>query len=228
MKYTGIELEELIANVSFKQSGGLFQESSYSQHIDVSFHKEYDTEENIGTATLLYFNGTYTNHDSMREIADDLGDHLFQSISSVRVYSSKQHAETVKSMGFQMDKRTDTFLNFDSFPFHEETESVWGRIIVLDDISLSNELNTLTIFTTLFNNMIAAFVNLGIEWIIINTNEDFILSETPFQNRRSYNEFLSNIGFKKSYGRSANNDFSYCYHLQKNEVVSFTTTRKRA
>lgn len=226
MKDTGIELEELTANVSFKQSGGFFQESTFSQHIDVSFHKEYDTEENIGTAAFLYFNGTYTNHDSMREIADDFGDHLFQSISSVRVYSSQQHAESDKSMGFQMDKRTDTFLIFDSFPFHEETESVWGRIIVLDDISLSNDLNTLPIFTTLFNNMIAAFVNLGIEWIIINTNEDF--SAHPFQTRVSFNEFLSNIGFKKSYGRTANNDFSYCYHLQKNEVVSFSTTRKQA
>ncbi|WP_154663070.1 hypothetical protein [Bacillus massiliigorillae] len=177
----------------------------------------------------------------IRECADNLEFSLYQAVSSVRIYPTKADTKFDEMHGFEKDnENTDILLYkeyfkemglpfpspypeefqhgvFEGKPYNAQTESVYGRILVLQDWELKNEYKTNAIIKVLFSSMMKGFYSLGQDWIIFNPNvaENYMKEMNYlYHTKKSYENFLEKQGFIKTYGRLHDGDYCYCYHIQ--------------
>lgn len=232
-------LDEFSVEVSLRESA--FKDSDDLCFVFVNFYDNSETDEVIGSAEFFLFDATQTSVSDIRDNGDGYAFDLYQSVSSVRIYCDEFSAEIDKDSDFSEDENGDTTWleiqemarasgihpfsysegfeqgTFEGLPYHIETTSVWGSILVMDEIKIEEEYCTNPIISTLFNTMLASFRKLGIDWIIVNTNveEEYMkVNKYPFKSKLKYNTFLTKIGFKHSHGRLHNDEVCFCYSLK--------------
>lgn len=240
LEQKGLNLDDFSVEFSIRQCG--YSNVGDEEFVQVSFYNHYESDEVIGTASFLLYDAKNIHVSTIRDMADGNSFYLYQSVSSVRIYNSEDEAEFDKMIGFQEDpngntpwleiqnmaRQTGIHLfpydkgfeqgTFEGLPYHLTTQSVWGRVLVLDDITIQEEYRTNAITSAIFKNMMGIFNKVGLDWLIINPNisEDYMKDEDyPFDTQDMYNEFLINIGFIKTHGRLHNDEFCWCFELQK-------------
>ncbi|MCF7625524.1 hypothetical protein CQ056_28210 [Peribacillus simplex] len=234
-----LDLHDFSVELSMRQHG--FTDVSDDKFIKVSFYNHYESDEVIGTASYFLYDAKNVHVSVIRDMADGNSFDMYQAVSSVRIYDSEVEAGFDEMEGFLEDQNGNTpWLEiqnnaretgihafaypkgleqgtFEGLPYHPTTQSVWGRILVLEDITIQEEYRTNAITNAIFLNMLATFKNIGLDWVIINPNinEDYMKNENyPFYTQEKYNKFLAKIGFIKTYGRLHNEQYCWCFDLQ--------------
>ncbi|GAB6458340.1 hypothetical protein bcgnr5390_10200 [Bacillus luti] len=238
-----LTLEDFSVELSVRQNGygGLNDEYMY---VYVSFYCHHNSDEEIGSASYFLYDANNVHISDIRDMADNHDFDMYQAVSSVRIYSCRDEAEYDKMAGFINDADCDTpWLKlqniaretgvhispyqkgfeqgtFEGKPYDKKTSAAWGRILVLNEISIQDDYRTNVIISSLFRSMLLAFKNIGLDSLIINPNinEDYMeQGNYPFTTQKQYNAFLSKQGFEKTYGRLHNKQFCWYMELQSIE-----------
>ncbi|MGR9635274.1 hypothetical protein ACU82A_30270 [Bacillus cereus] len=240
LEQKNLDLDSFSVELSIRQHG-YYDVNEGHLIVEVSFFNDYESEDAIGSAVYFLYDAKNVHVSNIRDMADEYSFDMYQALSSVRIYCSKDEAILDEIEGFLDDPEENTpwieFQNFareigihafsyekgfeqgtfEGLPYHDKTSSVWGKILVLNDIKLKEEYRTNIIISTIFRNMLLAFKNIGLEWVIINPNinEEYMKHENyPFSTQKKYNTFLSKIDFTKTHGRLHNEQFCWCLYLQ--------------
>ncbi|RGP42645.1 hypothetical protein [Bacillus thuringiensis] len=240
LEQKNLDLDGFSVEFSIRQHG-YYDVSEGHLIVEVSFFNDYESEDAIGSAVYFLYDAKNVHVSNIRDMADGNSFDMYQALSSVRIYRSEDEAILDELEGFPDDPEENTpwieFQNFaretgihafsyekgfeqgtfEGLPYHAKTSSVWGKILVLNDIKIQEEYGTNAIISSIFQNMLATFKNVGLDWVIINPNinEEYMKSEEyPFSTQKKYNEFLSKIGFTKTYGRLHNDQFCWCLDFQ--------------
>lgn len=240
LEQKNLDLDGFSVELSIRQHG-YYDVSEEHLTVEVSFFNDCESEDTIGSAVYFLYDAKNVHVSNIRDMADEYGFDLYQALSSVRIYCSKDEAILDEIEGFPSYPEENTpwielqnFARetgihafsyekgfeqgtFEGLPYHAETLSVWGKILVLNDIKIQEEYRTNVIINTIFKNMLSTFKNIGLDWLIVNPNidEEYMKHENyPFSTQKKYNTFLSKIGFTKTYGRLHNEQFCWCLYLQ--------------
>ncbi|MED1304784.1 hypothetical protein BK704_01420 [[Bacillus thuringiensis] serovar konkukian] len=240
LEQNNLNLDYFSVELSIRQPGN-YDVNDGHLIVEVSFFSDYESEDVIGSAVYFLYDATNVHVSNMRDMADGYSFDMYQALSSVRIYCSKDEAILDEIEGYIDDPEENTPWieiqnyaretgihafsyekgfeqgTFEGLPYDEKTFSVWGEILVLNDIKIQEEYRTNVIISTIFRNMLLAFKNIGLDWLIINPNinEEYMKRENyPFSTPKKYNTFLSKIGFTKTYGRLHNEEFCWCLYLQ--------------
>ncbi|PFJ73247.1 hypothetical protein [Bacillus cereus] len=240
LEQKNVDLANFSVELSIRQNGN-YDVNEEHLIVDVSFYNDYESEDTIGSALYFLYDAKNVHVSDIRDMADGYSFDMYQAVSSVRIYPSEEFSILDEIEGFPDDPEENTpwleFQNiaretgihafsyekgfeqgtFEGLSYHEKTSSVWGKILVLYDIKIQEEYRTNSIINTIFPNMLSAFKNIGLDWVIINPNisKEYMKHKNyPFSTQKQYNTFLSKIGFVKTYGRLHNEQFCWCLDLQ--------------
>lgn len=240
LEQKNLNLDGFSVELSIKQHGD-HNVSEGHLIVEVSFFNDYESEDVIGSAVYFLYDAKNVHVSNIRDMADGYSFDMYQALSSVRIYCSETEAILNEMEGFLDDPEENTpwielqnFARetgihafsyekgfeqgtFEGLSYHEKTFSVWGKVLVLNDIKIQEEYRTNVIISTIFRNMLLAFKNIGLDWIIINPNidEEYMKRENyPYSTQKKYNSFLSKIDFAKTHGRLHNEEFCWCLYLQ--------------
>ncbi|WP_336769912.1 hypothetical protein [Bacillus bombysepticus] len=238
-----LDLRDFSVELSLKQDGygGVNDEHMY---VNVSFYYHPDSDEEIGSTSFVLYDANNVHISDIRDIADAYSFDRYQAVSSVRIYPCREEAEFDAMEGFMFDEESNTSWlklqeisretgihispyakgfeqgTFEGRPYSKKTSSVWGRILVLNEISIQEEYRTNAIISSLFRSMLLAFKNIGLDSLIINPNinEEYMeKGNYPFTTQKQYNAFLSKQEFTKTYGRLHDKQFCWYMDLQSIE-----------
>ncbi len=157
-------------------------------------------ESEIGLASFYVVDATQIHVSDLRDIADGKEFHLYETLSSVRIFFDELNSEIEKEHGYKdyyENETTDFILGmkekmkvikqqgfspypegfeqytFEDQPYHEETIDIWGKILVLDDIEFYSLFNKPFLTEALFNQLCESLKYLGyFDWLIVNPNID--------------------------------------------------------
>lgn len=231
-----------IASNSFEIENGTAEvEEPLWPFVTVTFQVDnFEQPIQIGEAIFRLVNSENNTATEIREIADSIDFSFYQSVASVRIYPDKnsliyglplepmQHNKLLKELCYAVEYGTEHNLiggyspgfgryTFEKNNFSPKTTSVYGKILILEDICFTNEYNKRFITEHFIKIMLKHFKLLGLfNWVIVNPNiQENYIKEHNYPAAKSietYKKFWESFKFERSYGKLHNDD--YCYVLK--------------
>lgn len=240
LELKGLDLNDFSVEISIRQDT-YSDENDEQLFINVSFYNHPESYEAFGSASYILYDAENIHVSDIRDMADNYSFDMYQAVSSVRIYYSEEAALIDESEGFPGLRNEDTHWlglqdfarqtgihifsyekgfeqgTFEGIQHDSETHSVWGKVLVLNEITIQEEYRANAIINNIFQNTLSVFKKTGLNWVIINPNinEEYMKEKNyPFYTQKNYNDFLSKIGFSKTHGRLHENKFCWCFGLQ--------------
>lgn len=199
-----LELEDDQFSIKFSTEVNFYDLDSDSEERFDRFYAKYAIcdlpKSEIGNVAFHAINAEKMHVSIIREIADSIEFQLYQSLSSVRIFSNKEHAKLEKYFGyknFYEEETTDFILGmkdkmkvimqhglapysegfeqytFEDKSYHQNTIDVWGKVLVLDDIEFYALFNKPFLTKPLITQLLDSIKHIGyFDWLIINPNID--------------------------------------------------------
>ncbi|MFZ3591610.1 GNAT family N-acetyltransferase [Bacillus sp. DJP31] len=183
-----------------------------------------EDETNIGQGEMIVFSTKHADSPSIRELCDGLELHLYQTVSSVRIFNNEFEAEEYemwKKEGVDLTEEEATHDDpvwkfarelgvsdvavYEENDYDDNTISVYGTIAILSDLSIGKEYQRKGYGTQAMEEIINYCKALGIDFILLKPFPPSGEDMDEIESQRKVSELLSfyePLEFKKTIGRA--------------------------